>query len=427
MSDSSLLHKLNLIELLMKTNSDPKLSLDDARELFKSNFSHFGFIFDGPLTDDDGYVIKTLTNTSIPYYFIDHLSTIQSFLDNFGSVVQWIMIDFRLMSPEEGRQIVDYVNDKCAQTLRFLYLRGCKGEVLDGISIAFENVEEVSFSSNSTHTLTLPSDRKLNRIFPNIRSLFIEKTVVSDWTFIDGHLPGLKNLFVTLPQLKDENEIDESQITNFFKSNNQVEYLTITNTSLKLLSEANKILPKLTNLTLIHLSNDYSNYQGAPINFATVKHLKLTPSHAEDIPDNTMFDHLEGLTLNLTQNHFNDKWLQFVANQVNANLTVLFLDAADLIKEQFLAIAEQMPNLETVHISCDSRFVANDIVDFIKKSKSLNEIELTIQMADTETDRLRSILSGRWGMKEQTQIADKVKIILKRYDLKLISRNGAII
>lgn len=410
--DSGTLDDLKPVELLEYSNHG-KVCLNEARKTFNKHYAQSTFLFTGPLIDDEKDAIKLSQNRKMVVVF--HKQLILDLLYTFGSSITSITINFEEINAEDGTLIVDYINDRCSMQLVKLNLKNCKGNVLDGLNSEFTNVYSLTFSSSCSHKFRFSSaNHSYKKIFRNIQILHLDHTTRTDWTFFDDYSPKLTCVTIILSPWMWKNGVDDTQVRSFLQKNEHINQLTLTNANLKILKIASQHLSRLTHLTLINLAKGFANYHGIPIHFPKVMNFILDVDHPDHIPIQIFFDQLEMFDLNLYPLNFNDKWTQFLANQLNPNLTCLTIDVSKLNKEQFLSIATNFPRLHIVDISCASKLTADDVVGFIKRSKSMIKLDLEILMIDSEQIRLKNILSDKWNIEYEIQTDTKTMISLHR-------------
>lgn len=327
--------------------------------------------------DDSGMLIK-----------IHSYKVSQSFINNFGDLVSDLIVIFYYVNPDESRQMVKAINDQCFVSLKSLALAQCDGNSLDQLSNTFTNVKSFTFS---TKKLDLQSDNKLNRIFPNVNALTVERTVASDWTFINGHFAHLIRFSVDFPENQSPDSVRELHIANFLRNNTQITDLSIAYSNLTLLKEVNTILTQMEHLTLNFLPKKFLDDQHQPVHFETVKHFTLNTNYGE-IPEMTVFDQLEKLTI---QSKSSTEWIKFISKQVNRNLSELNL-FNDVRPEKLAIVPEKLPNLHVVHITCTWIIKAKQIVEFIENSNSLRHLRIVAVLYDDERKRLEETIPKLW-------------------------------
>lgn len=330
-------------------------------------------------------------------------------MKNFGDLINSLDIQFDRLNATLSVEFVGLVNDNCFNTLKALSLARCNGSALDELTNAFNSVESFTFS---TEKLRVNSENRLNKLVPNVNHLNIEYTYSSDWAFINGAFPHLSRFQVIFPENKTPDSVRKSDITNFLKNNTRINDLTIVRTNLQLLKEAYDILPQLDRVWLRWLPKNFVGKQKEPIYFDNVKNLAIH-SFLGEIPEKCMFNQVETLFL-YVQVKSTRKWFEFLSNQVNKNLSQLSL--FNINRDDFSAMPELFPSLQTAYITSSWYYVATRIVEFIEKSASLNYLKLVVMMGEEEMERLQETLPKGWNAQFQTSGQYEVQIILQKLD-----------
>lgn len=368
--------------------NDPQ-TVQRARKAFTNNYARASFTFTGPFIEDVNQGTEGLMRLSIS---IRNFAAIQQLLTHFGHLIGKITVNFDKIGVNEGKKIIELMNNHCFESLKDLNLLNCKAIVLSDLKDSFQNVQTLQFSSHLNDKLQFTTE-KMCEIFPNIETLYIRHTISSDWTFIHGNFNKLQLLNVQLPRVPDRNGIDRSHVANFLSMNTHLPALTVTYCSVNLLSEISEILPRLNRLQIYGLSNE--RYSGDPIHFNHLTTLWLYCSQDSEIPENVIFHKLTILVLVFDFDP-SDKLIQFMGEQVNSNLRQLTVECkkCSLSKDRFLEIPKKLPNLAYAHIVTKTRFVADDIIDFLMRSKQLAKVELTVDMVAVEAQRLKDSMVG---------------------------------
>lgn len=328
--------------------------------------------------------------------------------------MQNLVIEFENIDEMKGKEIVNLMTAKSAESLKTLTLDAYKGNVLGELKNPFPQVISLIFSTNTTEKFN-NKNRKLNELFPNLEHFGVDNKHASDLDFIDGHFPKLINFNVILPWLKNEpNEIDEVNIINFLKNNKQIDTLKIGRTNLKLLKAANEILPNLVSLRISTLSDKYSDYEGDAVQFKTVKEL-IIKSKGDKIPKTIFFGSLVKVVLNVKP-ELTDKWFKFIEEQIDHQLIIFTLVTEVLSNVQLREVTNKLPVLREARMECKSILTADDVIDFIKREKFLHLLNLDIQMEKSEQKNLVNALTGDWTIEINALISvrNRVKITIQR-------------
>lgn len=399
---SGSLVRLDVIDLL-KRSSAFKECQDETRKVFKAKYDNSLVVMRG-LFDETRSDIE-LREESL--YFTS-LSEIKNLLIHFGDLIRQIRVSFNDIGEAQSKEIMQYVNDKCSNTLETLSLEIREKNVLRELRDEFQNVFALKLSGHLTNEIINASEIiQLSMIFPNLQELELDSTTLC--TIIDEVMPKLLKLSVQLPEEKEANEAS-SIIIKFLQNNQQIKHLSVQHGSLELLKEVNRT--QLESLNLIGFAENHKYYEGDSINFETVRDLSIDLGSAKEIPTKIMFKQLDRLRF-AVQREFTKQWLQFMETQINPNLKQLDMDLSSLSLKHFLNLPEKLPELRVVKISCDSEFAANDVDLWMKKSQQINDFVLNIRMNSFEQNRLQQLLAKDWQVTYQPNEDETVLIDIK--------------
>lgn len=417
----------NLIELLDKADE----CFDEVQEAFKTNYFLHKFVVTGPWVNDDFNAIEELDFSSvldstsisqngakenIKFVYLKSFNAVMSILKTFGHYITLLEIDFEDIDSNQGEKIVKFINDNGEKYFRLLSefnLINCKDNVMNDLSYNFNRVFRMTFSSSKKYKLITKEHQKLSQFVPNLQHFFVTHATASDWRFIDSKFEYLNEFGLVFPKSKDENIINELNISSFFKNNPQIIKFNIENVTQKLLKEANDLLSNLNQLDIYGLSDDYLNYQDDFIHFNSTKKLTVAVKGLE-LLENVFFEALETFGLNI-EPEFTSKWIDFIINQTNKHLHLFELKTINLKIEHFLAIPEKLPHTKSIFIQCKSTVTPNDIVYFVKTGKELMNLEMNINMTKQEQEKLKSDLPKDFTVEFKTiENEESVKIIIKR-------------
>lgn len=391
------MEKLKLFDLIMKSTANEGYCLAAAQEVFQRRYNATVFIITGPFTDDEEYAVSEDVVHLTAY--LRNLKLIGDFLESFGHFTHHIEIFFKQIQVADGKQVITDINDKSHESLYVLKLEDCKGNMLDDLKNTFTNVERLIFSSSSSQKLVVGQDAiTFNLIFPKVSSLSIGYTRASDWTLIGQEFPYLNYFYVDLPKVGVEELPNSTCVENVIDKSPAVEKLSIKHSSLSFLKELNRMLPGLKSLELRLLSIDYFNYNASQpkIHFENVVSLAIQKDCQSDrVPEHIAFPEVEDVQLQI-QPEFSDKWIHFIGEQLNLNISNLDISTSILSDENFLMIPEKFYNLNTVTISCGTEFKANQIVDFLQLTSSLKRMIIKIPMLTAEQIILKAELRNKW-------------------------------
>lgn len=388
------MQQLNLLDLLEKSQQN-EVCLNEAREVFKANYSQSQFHTPPPFKVI--YEKPWISNGGESLILVNFMA-MKEILNNFGDLIQNLTVNFKEFDTQsEGRVIVNYINDKNCGSFERLSLQNVKENVLNDLQEnTCKRITTLRFSTSDRFEFV--ESRKLNELFPGVEYLDVECTNPSCWAFITERLTNLRTFHMDFSPA-NVNAINETHITNFLKNNVRIENLRIYYTNLMLLKEVNEILPNLETLEISLFSDDYLNYPDI-VQFNNVKNLRMDYYGEEPrIPERIFFNQLQQFHLATSLSNFIDKWFEFIDNQVNRNLTTFILATIELEKEQLFTIPEKFPDLQTLIIECWSKKIrATEIISFMKKNKHLITLKMSIQIDGIELKKLQKVLENRWNV-----------------------------
>lgn len=216
-----------------------------------------------------------------------------------------------------------------------------------------------------------------------------------------GTWPLLEVFEVTIHKEKCQNDKDSVFITNFLLSHKQIRWLTLQHPSLNLINEANKELSELFSLTLRGWSENYTANYNQSIHFGdNLKFLRIKMFNEDEneIPEMLIFEKVETLSLTL-QYQFNKKWLEWLYNNINSNLTDFSLYAKEIEIKDFLSITKHVEQLNSLRISSPQLLVAENILNFMDRSYHVMNVDLEFLMDDDEIELLRISLPAVWDLR----------------------------
>lgn len=375
------------MDLLVRSNINAEC-LHEARKVFNAKYAEREF--DANFFGIGGGIDESRETIVI----INHL-TLQSLFRVFGDLIQKFKITFTYMGEFSNRQLVRDVNDKLL-SLKELNLHGCRDDVLKGFTNTLNSVKLLRFFTYSEKQIEF--DRKLNEIFPNLNTLFIERTSHSDWTFIEGAFPNLTVFEVDFPEDDSKNIILNSDVIKFLTVNPKIKTLAFERGNLTLLKGVNDVFPQLEHLFLRYIAKKFANNQTETVHFNALKRLTFISDSGES-PAKVQFNKIEKLTLYLRFRIYNN-WIDFLSKQVNPSIRELELAVGigGLSKKEFLNVPQNFASLKVAKITGLGVLLADDIVDFVGKSKNLTNLKAICKMSDDEMNRLDEILPKKWNV-----------------------------
>lgn len=214
---------------------------------------------------------------------------------------------------------------------------------------------------------------------------------------------------VKLPKAEDKNEAITAYVIGLIKQNPSIRQLSVNNCNLNILKVASDILHQLNFLEIIKFTTNFVN-SAEPIHFEMVRYITMSSTDERELLANIVFDRLEWFNL-FVKYPFTEKCMEFIDKRIgNTNLTTITLYAKEMSNERFLMLPEMLPNLQTVNIHCGSTFIADDILNFIKKSEHLNDLTLNLEMLESEKRRLYENIEASWMNKYVSAILNTISL-----------------
>lgn len=340
---------------------------------------------EGPFDEDSNSSISHLKN------FVD----VKDAFEFFGDLFHSAKVDFKNISAAQGKQIIQYISSiDYSSSFTMLYLLNCHGNMLDDLNTTFSTVTSLHFSTHPTEELSIrPDHKKLHEIFPNVNFLHIGHMNAShEWMY----LREIQTDYLIVDVCEDEHEGNEANLAEFLQNNSCIVGLQIHNSSRRFLSKVMVFESIHGFLSLLGLSPNYSNYD--VVNIQGIFTFNFKSNSENEIPDGINLHQIKLLRLEVPFNITN-KWMEFLKNQVNTQLSMLQVKTESLNIEQLLEIARILPNLEEMHIDVQSHFAVNDIVEFLKESNKLKRLVLTSKSGISEANELAEKLEGQWTAK----------------------------
>lgn len=302
---------------------------------------------------------------------------IKDVFNNFGDMIKYFDISFLRIDENDGKEIIDVLNDNSAHSLKSFEIRHLKGKLIDCLKNTFEKVTFLLFSIDLKNSLEInDKDRKLSQIFPNVESLNLYDVEDDHWAFIDSKFPRLTKLFAEVFRRQPSNCEDEKNTAKFLQKNSQIESLR-----LSYYSESDN-LP----------SQD--DCQGDMIHFEHIKDLELSTIYNAGFPRKMVFNKIEKLVLH---DESSDEWSKFIYNQGNITLSTFYLFSKNVTAIQFLDIADKFPNVSDVIVADHGPsliWTADDIVNFVKKCKHLQSLHIEFGKNNLNEEYIKYKLSG---------------------------------
>lgn len=403
------LDDLLLHDLLETANINDKC-LEEARSAFNQNYGTKLFSISGPLVEnvqnafDCHHVIK-----------IRHVDVIEPFLRTFGKDIEALEVLFGYFEASEGKEIMKYINEVFSDstTLKWLSLQSCKGSGLDELKRTFPSVLTVWFST--IFNIEIPLDAlKLSYVFASANTLRLDDIKPSEWEIIGENFRHLTTLEVNFWKFISLEELE--MILNFLNDNDKISTLKTNECRLLYLKDTYEVLSKLKHLILTDFPAGYAEHSNSfkPIHFKQLERLTITLIADRRLLYGIHFDQIHEFDL-FVEYKFNDEWIEFIDKQINQNLSSLMLEAQGLNNKQILTIVGRKPYLKTAKFFSNSNITADTIIEVIKDSKHLSELELYVAMIEAEVKKLKNKINNNWNIElYRFSVANRVSVMLQR-------------
>lgn len=294
-------------------------------------------------------------------------------LKYFGKRIQKLQLLIADTEFSQSKQIMQYVNRFCSESLVEIEFDVWRGQTLHHITNSFRNVEHVSFHG-SIPQMALA----LNVTFPALQKLTF-KSARGHTGYINSYFPYLEHISLSANIL--------SSIDEFLAINSHIQSVYLAESPPNFLEKLNLLLPNLKNLTFAQL-----NIHDGQIRFENVQTLTLEDSYSS--PQNLLCPNLRELVVNLRTERY-DNWIHFLKN--HPFLTKLYLNSFDTTKEQFQTITADLPNLVEMSISSWNSvgIDANTIVEFLENHSELKRFHMDLFVGKDE-EILRRKIDPQW-------------------------------
>lgn len=332
-----------------------------------------------------------------------------------------IDVNFEDISEQDGKRMLKNINDKSSKTLKKLALLHCKGTVFDELKNTFDSVKMIMLSTDKTDAIKFTtSTKKLNKLFKNLEQMSLTYLKNSEWEFLEGEFPLLADVHVIMPNsvLQNDRNLNESRIVEFLEQNTKVERVIIEFMTINLLQKISKCKAKFNEMHLNYFADNFLNVKlknSDIIRFDGISKLSIISNNPlDEMHENIIFDELEQLVLTI-RDDFNKNWITFIDKQVNKHLKIIIVEASRVEREDFLIIADMLPNLESVAVHSSALYKTDDIIEFLKRNDHLEEMYVECKMEEDELELLDQLLLKSNWMFEGNFDEEGVDIMIKRW------------
>lgn len=346
--------------------------------------------------------------------------TFASILHAFGHLIGHIKITYSEMgTPTQTNRIL---SKYCAKSLKSLELAELTGSDAKTFRTQFEKLEKLTIGkvlSSKSFLSSLSSDldwnifrksMKLNKIFPQLRSLSFSLTEVPHSKMFAVEFPKLEHIQINYlhPMFKHFSAqylaTAAAYTENIFKLNPQVRNLTITNIyTMQCIKMASDLLPNLNHLSLHFLEKtEKVFYFGEKIHFKTVKRLELNIKRKTNLFKSLKFQQLTDLKLICRSEDCIDFPLE------NTHLRELRIEGFLVENDFFEQLSMKVPNIEELVIADHLRFDAESLFNYIETSERLRKISLITGNKRKNLDWCKDLPEG-WQMERSNYVLNFTK------------------
>lgn len=374
-----------LTDLLSAAKMHP-LSYAAAQMTFQSNYANKTFQIGVSSGCSGKKVLKVNSNIVL----CDIQATIDV-LSLFGHLISKIIINYDCFDSNEVKQIHEFINRNCADTMESIEFIQC-GNEYDQLKGPFLKVEDVQFRSG-----TLKSVR-INEMFPNLRRLGTGLTTFSDPEVFEKNFPHLHHFSIG-PSLLGNAAVLENTI----KMNQQLRSLSFNQCNITLLRMLSENAPNVDHIDIpgtLTLSED----NGAEIRLDNVKTFKFGRTYRLTGKNPLVFIHLESFDYIGSL----DDWFDIILQ--NKNLRELSL--GQISDEQLSQIANELANLEGITAWIETENATHKIIDFLQTNVNLRKATLLPMDLDTSKEIITQ-LSPQWNV----TVVNKTPIFIKNVNL----------
>lgn len=303
------------------------------------------------------------------------------------------------------------INARCRESLvEFeLHYNGCNiNHIFHQLSDPFENVEILSL--HLFDMVQQNGDRQLNQVFPNVRELIIDFHKIHDPLFIDGEFSKLKKLGIADGLIYESNE---SILIDLLKKNSQITYVSLIRPSIRALRLVNKHLTHLEDLHI--LMDSPEGFSFTKITFPSVKRLNLWLSTDKCFPPKKIAfgTALREIALVCRSGDENESYINFLLKYPKIEQ----LSAGNgLNNVHLLKLIGKFSRLSNVFLDFSKDVSVTNIIEFIKKTPSLNRLEF-IHAYIEQIDAFENQLKHELGTDFNIQYYDMEPSVSRRFTI----------
>lgn len=398
----------------------------EAIDIFKRKYSNKTLVIINPQHDAKYVAIYD----NLERIFIHHFDTALNFLRIFGHLISSLRIEYSefFISQNNPGKINKFINFYCSETLTQLSVDTYDKNLFIEMTKPFKKVE-ILFLGGQFNSVASFS-HSFVELFPVIQKLYLQHLKIIDKSYIDQEFIHLQYLHVQLcydppPMLSltyhenDDDDDDEPQqgnndepqqgndddlvqfcsaetdIERLLWRNPQIQSLSLTYSSPKLLNIVNKTLPHIRNLTLVSFNPSHvQNEEESDVIFKYITNFTLLTGMGE-VPYNIFFEQLKELYIEATPL---TEW--FILAERNQNLEKLLMKGGYVDNEQFQRIVSGNTKLieTTLYVSDD--VWDESIINFLKNGKHLKKVVFISENSNRFNNTLWTEFKDEWRITE---------------------------
>lgn len=350
---------------------------DLAVEVLRKRFAKHQFVIDGS-------EILEESNKMIRLHKIDNLLYT---LKLFGQYMSSLSVYYYYFDMKYANIVNRLINECSSKSLVSLNLYVCNEDCLNGMTLPFEEVQELTFAVKSS---VMNDDiRPFNVLFPKLRRLSLQNFVAPNGSHADCELPHLEHLYLFW---RREFPVFGSSFEKVILRNSHLRSLQTYYVPGEFLSWVGENLPHLEILELYTLNlHQFAmvDLETPKIVFPTVK--KLIARDAE--LGSLRFPQLQELEISCDKKTFHD-CIEFLQSHSFIRRFYL-LERTDIGDDIFEEMKPSLENLKQLCIYEAPLFKTEFIVDYIKNHPNVNEVSFNF-CREPQKIILQNDLSDEW-------------------------------
>lgn len=302
------------------------------------------------------------------FIYVAKFSYALKILKYFGHLIKRMNIDYNeyYLSTEDPKEVNDYINLYCADTLTNLNVMGEDENLFAEMKKPFKAVKNLilsgPFKSLASSTLSF------GELFPALHELSLYIKSINDQNSVVQAYPHLEKLSVSFWY----NALSETVYEQLLRQNSHIKKLSIFNSSRRLMRITNQIVPDITYLHIRSYNPNNDPADGQSVVFKHVTNFTYESyGDSDQVPDDVLFEKLTEISIGLKSYK---NWIIFAER--NPNLQKLKI-RGPVYKDQFERLNEVGSNLIDVQIQSIDKDVSDDsILRFVRAHKNANRIHL---------------------------------------------------